>query len=461
MTTRERKPGKNAIAALHAAHWAILPESLQQMMEIAARSLDEPITTIEQLESKIGKPISDSGNMTLRDGVATIPVSGPLFRYANLFTMISGATSYETLATDLQQALDNSQVRAIILSIDSPGGEVNGNAELSQMVYAARGVKPIVAYISHMGASAAYWLASSASEVVVDPTSIVGSIGTVISISDKSASDAARGVKTIEIVSSQSPKKRMAPTSSEGQAALQTIVDDIAGVFVDAVARNRGVSVDTVLSDFGQGGVLVGAAAVEQGLADRLGSYEQLQSELASGKYIRPTRATAQRSDDTTAKEQEMSVKAAATNTPAAQDPPASPAAPPAGEATAAAVPAAPATQPDPAAAAPAAPANEDAAEKERDRILAIQDLGRPGEEQVVAECIRDPKCTPADAALRLRKADKTAGKSRLQALAADDTNLNAPGPNGPAAVDADSAGAEARRILAAHEKVTSPNRSK
>jgi hypothetical protein len=54
VSRRDGKPGKNTIAALHAAHWAITPDSLEQMMAIAARALDEPLTTIEALEAKLG-----------------------------------------------------------------------------------------------------------------------------------------------------------------------------------------------------------------------------------------------------------------------------------------------------------------------------------------------------------------------------------------------------------------------
>jgi signal peptide peptidase SppA len=463
VSRRDGKAGKNAIAALHAAHWAITPDSLEQMMAIASRALDEPITTIEALEAKLGKPVNADALMTLRDGVATINVTGPLFRYANIFTMISGATAYATLATDLQQALDSTQVRGIILVVDSPGGEVNGSAELANMIFDARGSKPIVAYISGMGASAAYWIASAADEVVVAPTALVGSIGAVIAVSDRTKADEARGVSTIEIVSSQSPKKRLSPTSAEGQSEIQLLVDNLAQVFIEALAKNRGVSADTVLADFGEGGLFVGAAAVDAGLADRVGSYEQLQAELAGGSYVMPEHAAPQTPQPTTETE-DPAMKATA-NADSNTSPSTDPAAPPATD------PAAPATdpaQPDPAAPPatdPAAPdassdAVEVAARLERERISAISALGRPGEEKVIAECIADPKCTPAQAALKLRQAENVTGKGRLRSLAADDKNLEAPGPNGPAA-DAGSANAVARRIIAAHEKVTSPNRSK
>lgn len=463
MTTREKKPAKNAIAALHASHWAITPDALQQMMEIAARALDEPISTIEALEAKIGKPVNADELMTVRDGVATIRVQGPLFRYANIFTMISGATSYQTLATDLQQAVDDSKIRGIVLLIDSPGGEVNGSAELANMIFDARGTKPIVAYVAGMGASAAYWIASAATEVVVAPTAILGSIGAVLSVSDRSAADAARGVKTIEIVSSQSPKKRLSPTSSEGQAALQDLVDTLASVFVDAVARNRDVSADTVLSDFGQGGVFVGEASLTPGLADRLGSYEAIHAELAGGKYSAPVRMEARTS--TQSLEQQMPDLNASDTPPANPAPSAPPATPPATEPAAgaaesgspAAPDAAPAAVPD----ATGADAQVAAATAERERIAAIEALGSPGQEQLIAQCVADPRCTPESAALRIVQSQRAGQTSRLRSLAGDDRHLEVPGPIAPNATDQNGAGAEARRIIAAHEKVTTSNRSK
>jgi ClpP class serine protease len=127
-----------------------------------------------------------------------------------------------------------------------------------------------------------------------------------MSISDRTKADEARGVKTIEIVSSQSPKKRLSPTSSEGQTGDPGARRQLAGVFIDAVARNRAVSVDTVLADFGEGGVFVGEDAVTAGLADRVGSYEALQGELSAGKYSAPVRADVEARIQITEEEQHM-----------------------------------------------------------------------------------------------------------------------------------------------------------
>lgn len=256
--------------------WYIQRESLESILAIADRQGD-----VEALQTRLGRPLDNTRSVSMRDGVAVIPVTGPIFRYANLFTEISGATSTQELATDIQAALDNRYVRAIVLNVDSPGGEATGISELARLIASARGNKPIVAYGGGLVASAAYWLASAADQVVIDETAMLGSIGVVMSYLDTSERDAKAGVRRVEIVSSQSPDKRIDPATESGRAKVQATVDALAGLFVDAVAVNRGVSVDTVLTDFGQGGVLVGAAAVAAGMADRIGSLESVIAELA------------------------------------------------------------------------------------------------------------------------------------------------------------------------------------
>ncbi|MEE4465088.1 S49 family peptidase, partial [Azotobacter chroococcum] len=164
--------------------WLMLPDALDTLMAIADRQGDP-----EALEARLGKPLDNTRAVSLRDGVAVIPVTGPIMRYANLFTRISGATSTQELATDLQAALDDPKVRAIVLNVDSPGGEATGINELADMIHAARGRKPIKAYVGGTGASAAYWIASAADEVVVDDTALLGSIGVVVEVAIRKEAD--------------------------------------------------------------------------------------------------------------------------------------------------------------------------------------------------------------------------------------------------------------------------------
>lgn len=257
--------------------WLIQRESLETVLAVAQRYGDP-----EALQAKLGKPLDNARKVTMREGgVAVIPVTGPVFRYANLFTAISGATSTQVLASDIQAALDNPYVKAIVLEFDTPGGVATGIGELADLIAAGRARKPIKAYVDGMAASAGYWLASACTEIVTSETGIVGSIGVVMSYMDTRERDAKAGVKAVEIVSSQSPDKRIDPASDEGRAKVQAMVDALADVFVSAVAKNRGVKPATVLSDFGQGGVLVGKDAVKAGMADRIGSLESVIAELA------------------------------------------------------------------------------------------------------------------------------------------------------------------------------------
>lgn len=254
--------------------WAIREENLQLILDIAQRA-HQP--DFEAVATKRGKAADERGIVEMRGDVAVVNVTGPLFRYANLFTEISGATSIENLAVEFGKAVENQAVRAIALNIDSPGGEVAGVSELAQAIYDARGKKPVMAYVDDLAASGGYWLASAAQRIIAGDTARLGSIGVVATYSERVQRE---GVKTYQFVSSVSPKKRPDLGTPEGQSLVQSMVDDLAAVFVSAVARNRGVAEEKVISDFGQGSVLIASKAVAAGMADQVGTFENLIAEL-------------------------------------------------------------------------------------------------------------------------------------------------------------------------------------
>ncbi|MDI6025622.1 S49 family peptidase [Corticibacterium sp. UT-5YL-CI-8] len=257
----------------------MLPEAVEQVLEIAAR---ENSTTPEALEAYRARELKRSERAGVRDGVAILYAHGPMFKGANLMTEISGATSYDRLRRDLQTALDDDSVGAVLLSVDSPGGEAHGCDELAAAIYASRGKKPIHAHVSGHGCSGAYWLASAAEKITVSDLATIGSIGVVLGITERKKSDEARGITHTEFVSSQSPGKRPKMETDEGRAQIQKYVDDMAHVFVSAVAKYRGVSVDKVLKDFAQGGVEIGENARRAGMVDAVGQFEDVLQSLAS-----------------------------------------------------------------------------------------------------------------------------------------------------------------------------------
>lgn len=265
----------NAIEAVMARMWAITPEYLQIIMKIANRE-----TNIDALLKKSGERVKNASNLVKRGNVAVLTVAGPIMKYANFFTYFSGATSLQTLMKDFNTALNDPAIETIILELDSPGGDVNGVNEFANAVFAARSRKKIVTYVGGMAASAGYWIGSASSDIVIDKTALLGSIGVVATYIDNKERLEKNGVKEIEIVSGTSPKKRPDIHSDDGRELIQQRVDDIQAIFVATVARNRGVSEEKVLSDFGQGDVFVGQRAIDAGMANRLGSLESLIEEF-------------------------------------------------------------------------------------------------------------------------------------------------------------------------------------
>jgi ClpP class serine protease len=239
---------------------------------------------IEAIETSLGRPLDNARAVTVREGVARIPVEGTIARRTNLFTAISGGVSTEVLARDLVTARDDPGVHSILLVFDSPGGEAAGINELAGMIREIRdaGDTRIESYADGTCASAAYWLASATSRITADATASLGSIGVVTRVRNPESADKR---EPLEFWNARSPYKRLDPTSERGRGAIQRHVDDMGDEFIGAVADNRGVSTETVTEDFGQGFVLTGRRAVEAGMADALGSEEQVMQRL-----IQPSR---------------------------------------------------------------------------------------------------------------------------------------------------------------------------
>lgn len=208
----------------------------------------------------------DAPKLTMTpDGLAVISMIGPVTRYDDWCAWLFGGVSTDSLMDQLQSACDDPDCCGIMLFIDSPGGEAAAIHDLGDMIYQMRDTKPVVAYVDNLAASAAYWVATGANQIVMSPAAFVGSIGVVTTVWKDDTG------RAVEIVSSKSPRKRPDIGTDEGRAVIQSRIDDLADVFIGAVAKHRGVEPATVESDFGQGGVLIGAKAVAAGMADQVG----------------------------------------------------------------------------------------------------------------------------------------------------------------------------------------------
>lgn len=262
------------------APWAIEPGKLLEIQAIYLAHARGEKADLAAIEARLGRPLANEREPYVVDqGVAVLSVEGVIAKRANMFSDISGGVSTQLLERDLQAALHDPAVHSIILSTDSPGGSVDGTQALAAKVRTGTAHKPIVTLASGMIASAAYWIGSASSAVyLADGTTVSGSIGVVANHADYSKQRAERGVKVTEITAGK--YKRIAsdnaPLSKEGLQYMQAQVDYYYSLFVNDVATQRGVSVDTVLSDMADGRIFIGQQGVDAGLADGIQSMAQV-----------------------------------------------------------------------------------------------------------------------------------------------------------------------------------------
>ena len=218
-----------------------------------------------------------------QDGLAIIDVMGSLVNRGAWLGTSSGLTSYEGLAAQIEAAVADHTVRGIVLDIDSPGGEATGAFGFYETIRAARQRKPVVAVVNDMAASAAYGIAAQANEIVISPSSMTGSIGVVMVHMDHSKEMEKRGRKPTLIFAGDHKvdANSFEPLSDGVRADLQREVDGIYDTFVESVATGRpGLSTQTIRAT--QARVFRGAAAIEIGLADRIGSFVETLARLST-----------------------------------------------------------------------------------------------------------------------------------------------------------------------------------
>ena len=226
--------------------------------------------------------------------IAVIPIHGTLVRRTVGLEAESGLTSYAGLAAQLDAALASPEVAAILLDIDSPGGESGGVFDLADRIRAASQIKPVWAVANDMAFSAAYALASAASKVFVSRTGGVGSIGVIAMHVDQSEKDVQDGVRYTAVFAGdrKNDLNPHEPISSEAHAFLKAEVNRIYGLFVETVARNRGIDPSTVRDT--EAGLFFGQAAVAIGLADAIGTFDDALAQLLESVSSLPNLDTSQ-----------------------------------------------------------------------------------------------------------------------------------------------------------------------
>lgn len=276
---------------------AIRPEKAEVIMAVLAERLG--IASVTRLNGEalaldpmafyddgpVGASARNDPGYDLAGNVAVIPVHGTLVQKTGALRPQSGMTGYDGLRQAFLTALEDSKVQAIVLDVDSPGGEVAGCFDLVDTIYAARGTKPIHAILAESAYSAAYALASAADRITVPRTGGTGSIGVICMHVDWSQALTEAGLKVtfIQYGDRKADGHPEIPLSKEARASFQQQIDTMGDLFVETVARNRNIAASKVRDT--EAATYLGSAGVEQGLADQVAApdaaFRALLAELA------------------------------------------------------------------------------------------------------------------------------------------------------------------------------------
>jgi len=264
----------------------LIPKIANQPLMITLDYVDALASAdIDTLEKKAKNYVRQISRQGITDEkIAVIPVSGPLSQKSDFWSFLFGGTSYEEIRQAFRAALEDSRVETIVFVIDSPGGEVAGLFDLVDEIYSARGVKSIYAVVNEMAYSAAYAIASAASEIYIPRTGGVGSIGVIAIHIDQSKYDENLGLKYTPIYSGARKNDFSAhkPLSDAAYDVVKAEIEEVYTILIDTVARNRKMDPQKIRNM--EAGIYQGVKAVEVGLADGIMSFDEVLKVKRGGK---------------------------------------------------------------------------------------------------------------------------------------------------------------------------------
>jgi signal peptide peptidase SppA len=264
--------------------WAIT----RPMLAIVAGIIGRHVAGQHASAAEIAAALADRKNLPQPapgGAVALIPIHGVIAPRINMLSDISGGTTFEGLSAQLQTAMANKAVKTIVLDIDSPGGSVAGMTEFAREVMAARTKKAVIAQIQYLGASAAYGVASAATEVLAAPSAMVGSVGVYGAHDDVTEALAKLGVKRTYISAGKGKVDTIdGPLGDEAKARMQAVIDDAYGRMVGDVVKGRGkgMTADRVRNEW-QAHVYPATEALALGMIDGIATLDDTLERVTGG----------------------------------------------------------------------------------------------------------------------------------------------------------------------------------
>jgi len=210
--------------------------------------------------------------------VGVISITGPIISGRSVSSFWGAQTGSEDILNQLRKAAADTNIRAVVLRLNSPGGTAAGAQEIASEVDKLRRTagKKVVVSMGDTSTSGAYWIASRAEKIVANPGTLTGSIGVIMQTEDLQKFYNKIGISTNTFKSG--PHKDMGspnrPVTPEEQTIFQSMIDDIYDQFLTAVAEGRNMDRQAV-RPLADGRVFTGRQAKEVGLIDELGGYHE------------------------------------------------------------------------------------------------------------------------------------------------------------------------------------------
>ena len=282
------------LAQFAATPWAITPDYLSLMSGVLTNwAFNVPVSAevTAMIEDDKQARIDRANSNKSTGSIAVIPVYGVLTQRPPENISGSGGTSTSNIAMAVKMAASDPSVSQILLDLDGPGGSVYGTLEAADEIYKARQLKPIIGVANSMAASATYWLGSQCSEFYCTPGGEVGSIGVYTAHQYLGEAMKAAGVETTLISAGKfkTEGNPFEPLSTEAEAAIQERVTDYYGMFIQSVARGRGVTVAQVKGGMGQGRMLGAQSALDANMIDGIMTFGAVLEQMKTS--LRPNRS--------------------------------------------------------------------------------------------------------------------------------------------------------------------------
>ena len=235
------------------------------------------------------------------EGVALIDIEGSLVNRGAWIGTDSGLVSYEGIGAQIDAARTDPEVKAAILDNNSPGGEATGMFAVAQKVRELVAVKPVIAVVNDVAASASFCIASGATEIVISPTSFTGSIGVVMVHMDHSGELKKKGVKPtiLQKGANKTHGHPFGPLDGAAMSALNEMMTILYDQFLKTVEAGRGARLDAAAARATEAGIFVGQQAIDAGVADRIGTFDEVLAELQTNARSGKTQEKVTMADQT------------------------------------------------------------------------------------------------------------------------------------------------------------------